>query len=188
MVAIVVAIATGLTIDAAGLGSEHWRHHFVDRQLGLATDIAMFLFGLLFLVWFHRARINAEQSGWRQRRARAWTFWGWIIPIANLFVPFQLMGDIWRAALPAEERSKRGGIHVLWWVTWLLSDLYVGSRPRHDSGWPLVLLSSWPRQVLLIVSGLTLAAIIRIVSTSPVGYPPPFTPDPMPGLPTASAF
>ena len=57
----------------------------------------IFAAGIVFVVWFRRARINAEGHGWRQRRARGWAFWGWGVPIANPWIPFQLMGDIWRA-------------------------------------------------------------------------------------------
>ena len=58
----------------------------------------------LFVVCFYRARINAERYGYRQRRARGWAIWGWIVPIVNLWFPFQIMGDIWRAGLPAVQK------------------------------------------------------------------------------------
>lgn len=47
------------------------------------------------------------------KRARGWTFWGWIVPIVNLWFPFQLMGDIphWRAGPPAERRGGGAGQH-----------------------------------------------------------------------------
>lgn len=31
----------------------------------------------------------------------------WFVPVANLWVPFQMMADIWRAGLPAQARANR---------------------------------------------------------------------------------
>jgi hypothetical protein len=67
----------------------------VLSRVGLVATV------ILFLVWFRRARINAERSSWRQRRARAWAFWGGSShrrPVDSL----QIMGDIWRAGLPPQ--------------------------------------------------------------------------------------
>ena len=74
-------------------------------------------------MWFYRARINAERHGYPQQRARGWAFWGWIVPIVNLWFPFQIMGDIWRAGLPAEQRGETAWLPALWWTSWLLSGL-----------------------------------------------------------------
>jgi len=84
-------------------------HYFTDFQLDTAADITIAGLSILFAVWFYRARINAERHGYRQRHARGWAFWGWIVPIVNLWFPFQIMGDIWRAGLPAEQRRETAG-------------------------------------------------------------------------------
>ncbi len=42
------------------------------------SRIALVVTVIVFLIWFRRARINAERSSWRQRRARGWAFWGWV--------------------------------------------------------------------------------------------------------------
>lgn len=75
---------------------------------------------VVFLVWFYEARVSAEGSGWPQRRARGWVFWGWVIPIASLWVPLQIMRDIWRASLPPSSRSKAAWLPSVWWISWLL--------------------------------------------------------------------
>jgi hypothetical protein len=74
----------------------------------------MFGLGILFIVWFRRARINAGHRGWRQRRALGWTFWGWVLPVVSLWIPFQIMGDIWRAGLPARKRRNVAWLPALW--------------------------------------------------------------------------
>jgi hypothetical protein len=178
-------------------GGQPWASHLSSR-VGDAGGAAFFLTAIVFVVWFRRARINAESSSWRQRRARGWTLWGWIIPIADLFVPFQLMGDIWRAGLPPTQRGKTAWLPALWWTAWLLSQLYeaggqrswISSGPSQSgssSGLSLSLpgASSFSLCVLAI-SGALLIAIIRAVSAAPVaGAPAAAAPNPPCGDPRA---
>jgi uncharacterized protein DUF4328 len=95
-----------------------WQEHgtVVASWLDTAGSLMIPGFAVLFVVWFRRARINAERHGYRQRRARGWTFWGWFVPIVSLWFPFQLMGDIWRAGLPAERRGRTAWLPALWWT------------------------------------------------------------------------
>jgi hypothetical protein len=121
LLAVVVAfICTRLALQLLSPGSAQY---FTDFRLDKAADITIFGLSILFVVWFYRARINAEWHGYPQRRARGWAFWGWIVPIANLWFPFQIMSDIWRAGLSAEQRRKTAWLPALWWTCWLLSGL-----------------------------------------------------------------
>lgn len=128
----------------------------------------------MFVVWFRRARINAEHRGWRQRRARAWTFWGWVIPIVNLWIPFQIMGDIWRAGLPASQRHHTAWLAALWWATWLLGAVTIQTQETDYYPWPHLTVGTWSGSLcLLAVSGAAMIAIIRVVSYGPIGLPHP---------------
>ena len=144
-------------------------------QLDKAADITIFGLSILFVVWFYRARINAERHGYRQRRARGWAFWGWIVPIVNLWFPFQIMGDIWRAGLPAEQRGETAWLPALWWTCWLLSGLGIygaGSMSVNSGSVPHI--AGDPNAAslcFLAVAGAMLIAIIRTVSDGPVGSP-----------------
>jgi hypothetical protein len=127
-------IAAQLMLRAYGAASgQPWASRLSSR-VGDAGDAAYVFTGIVFVAWFRRARINAENSSWRQRRASGWTFWGWIIPIANLFVPFQLMGDIWRAGLPAARRNKTAWLPTLWWIAFLLSGIYISNGSSQSGG------------------------------------------------------
>lgn len=183
-----LALATGmivvqLVLRVYGTASgQPWASRLSPR-VGDAGDAAFVLAAIVFVVWFRRARINAESSSWRQRRARGWTLWGWIIPIASLFVPFQLMGDIWRAGLPAAQRKKTAWLPALWWTAWLLSGLGVGgqrswvssgpSQSGSSSGFSLQIQSSLPGASsfslgALAISGALLIPIIWTVNARPV--------------------
>jgi hypothetical protein len=173
---VVAAIAARLTIQSLRLGSAHWRHAVIGFRLDRAADITIFGLGILFVVWFRRARINAERHDYRQRRARGWAFWGWIVPIVNLWFPFQIMGDIWRAGLPAEQRRKIAWLPALWWTCWLLSGLSFGARAMSANSGPVPHITASTQAVSLCLLGLAgamLIAIIRTVSSGPVGSPLP---------------
>ena len=172
LLALVVAfICARLAIRLLSPGSVHY---LTDFRLDKAADITMLGLGILFLVWFYRARINAERHGYPQRRARGWAFWGWIVPIVNFWFPFQIMGDIWRAGLPAWQRSETAWLPALWWTCWLLSGLGIfGAGSMSTSGLvPHVAAGTNTASLcFLAVAGALLIAIIRTVSDGPVGSP-----------------
>jgi hypothetical protein len=173
---VVAAIVARIVIQWLSLGTAHWRRSFIDFGLDKAVDITIFVWSIVFVVWFRRARINAEGHGHRQRRARAWTFWGWLVPIVNLWFPFQIMGDIWRAGLPAAERRRTAWLPALWWTCWLFSGLSFGARAMSANSGPIPRLAADTPAVslgLLVVCGLLLIAIICEVTDGPVGSPPP---------------
>ena len=168
----IAAIAATLSLRQLGETGLRWHDTVVSHWFATFGRGTMLVLAIPFFVWFRRARINAERHGYRQRRARGWTFWGWIIPIVSLWFPFQLMGDIWRAGLPAEQRDKMAWLPALWWTCWLLSGvafgrqtssvLVAGSSSRFGDAWSASL-------YFLAAAGVLLIVIIRRVSGGPVG-------------------
>jgi Domain of unknown function (DUF4328) len=173
LLAVVVAyLCTRLAFQQLSPGS---MHYFTDFELDKAADFTIFGLSILFVVWFYRARINAERHGYSQRRARGWAFWGWIVPIVNLWFPFQIMGDIWRAGLPAGQRGETAWLPVLWWTCWLLSELGLfgaGTRLEKSGFLPHIAAGTNAGSLFfLALAGALLIAIIRTVSEGPVGSP-----------------
>jgi hypothetical protein len=173
---LVVLLAAGIALDAAILVLPKFTRG--STQAGTDTEplvvlsrVVLAATAILFLAWFRRARINAERSGWRQRRARAWVILGWIIPFANLWVPFQLMGDIWRAGLPPARWARVAWLPALWWASWLFTGVSPIRSGTPSSPWEPQFPHSWPTLGLYGCAGLTLIVIIKIVSTGPVGKP-----------------
>jgi hypothetical protein len=76
---------------------------------------------VVFLIWFYRARQNAGQLDWRQRWSPSLAIIGWFVPICFLWFPFQIMLDIWRAALPRPLRAKFPLRPAAWWACWCLA-------------------------------------------------------------------
>lgn len=174
---LVTLLASGVALAVATLTLPLLAHGYIAHQaeavITVLARVTLVATVILFLIWFRRARINAERSSWPQRRSRAWAFWGWIIPIGNLWIPFQLMADIWRAGLPPERRTSTAWLPAVWWASWLLNGVdpirtHVHSR---SAGAGPQFPHNWPTLGIYAISALTLIAIIRIVSTGPVGEP-----------------
>jgi hypothetical protein len=78
--------------------------------------------GLAFLVWLHRARVNVRALGVRRLAyGREWTVLGFLIPFLNVFRPYQVVREIWRASDPstgdplAWKRVRAPGRLAVWW-------------------------------------------------------------------------
>jgi uncharacterized protein DUF4328 len=171
---VVAAIAARLAVQLLSLGTAHWRRSLIDFRLDKAADVMIVVLSILFVVWFRRARINAERHDYPQRRARGWAFWGWIVPIVDLWFPFQIMGDIWRAGLPPGQRRKTAWLPALWWTCWLLSGVSIGARAMPPTSNPVPRIApgtTVSTLFLLAIAGATLIAIIRTVTNGPVGSP-----------------
>lgn len=88
---------------------------------------ALLAAGVLFIIWLWQARANAEQICQAQhRRARGWIIGSWICPVVNLWFPFMIVDDVYRASRPtnvpdlADLRSVPGDrVLGLWWTFWL---------------------------------------------------------------------
>jgi hypothetical protein len=106
-------------------------------EAGLASGVASALWlmatgvtGIFFLAWLYRARRNAATYGPGCVRAyRTWTVAGWLLPVANLWIPYRILADLLRAsdrpdpdALPviAAPPQRTAGITALrvWCVAW----------------------------------------------------------------------
>ncbi|MEV7088883.1 DUF4328 domain-containing protein [Streptomyces sp. NPDC093085] len=92
---------------------------------GVAQTVAMLATAVVFLVWFHRVRRNAQVlDPAAQRMAPGWAIGAWFVPFANLVLPRRIAGDIWKAS---GRRGPDGAPQVsyvlvnLWWTVYLVS-------------------------------------------------------------------
>jgi hypothetical protein len=174
LLAIVIgAIVLRLGFQQLGGDTPRWRYQQTIGVLDNVANFTIFVLSIVFVLWFHRARINAAILGYRQRHSPGWTFWCWVVPIVNLWFPFQIMGGIWRAGLPARRRHL-APLPALWWTCWLASGLTHGMSGKSANSGLSPRLSAntlpWSLFILAIDGGL-LIAIIRAVSAGSVGSP-----------------
>jgi hypothetical protein len=78
--------------------------------------------GIVWIIWFYRARRNVEAwSPVFQRRSTGWSIGAWFCPIVNLWFPYVIAKDI----LDDTERREHGSrlarpgrpLLVLWWLS-----------------------------------------------------------------------
>ncbi|MGW1064385.1 DUF4328 domain-containing protein [Streptomyces aureus] len=72
---------------------------------------------LLFILWLDSMRSLAD-AVWPQgqRRHRAWVFFGWLIPLGQLFIPKMFINDLWAAAQPETRRRRGSPLLTVWWL------------------------------------------------------------------------
>ncbi|MEU6573272.1 DUF4328 domain-containing protein [Streptomyces sp. NPDC046805] len=76
------------------------------------------LCGFVFVAWLWRVRDNGVAlSRERPRYPGFWVYLGWVLPIANLWVPRGLVADAYRASAPG--RRLPTALNV-WWALWLV--------------------------------------------------------------------
>ncbi|WP_328743393.1 DUF4328 domain-containing protein [Streptomyces caniferus] len=86
----------------------------------MATTVAT---AVVFVVWFHRTRVNAEVFAPEYHvKKRAWAIWGWVVPVANLWFPRQIAADIWNASADGKSRSR--ALLNGWWLLWILNLIF----------------------------------------------------------------
>lgn len=58
---------------------------------------------ILFLRWIHRARTNLGAMGAAGLKySPAWSVWSFFVPILNVYRPFQVVREIWKASEPVD--------------------------------------------------------------------------------------
>jgi uncharacterized protein DUF4328 len=127
--------AYGLVRDyVAGTGVTESDLTAADDTIAMVARVflaALLAAGVLFIIWLWQARLNAEQLCIAQhRRAKGWIIGSWICPVVNLWFPFMIVDDAYRASRPtnvpdlADLRSVPGNRTLgLWWTFWLTGAL-----------------------------------------------------------------
>ncbi|GAA5010767.1 DUF4328 domain-containing protein [Streptomyces siamensis] len=105
---------------------------YVDNPLVEADTYFRNLMGwrtgllLVALVQFSICLANVRDVAdvlWRQgqRRRRAWLVFGWVIPVAQLFVPKMFVNDLWAAGQPESRRGRGHPLLTAWWLSVLVA-------------------------------------------------------------------
>ena len=106
-------------------------------------------------MWIHRAHRNLPSLGVSGLRySPGWAVGGFFVPILNLFRPFQVTTEIWKASDPipdvndslAWQSAPTSPLVIFWWVLFLLSG-FIGNIVLQISlqaeTWSEILTASW---------------------------------------------
>ncbi len=83
--------------------------------------------GLAAVIWTAGVRANTERLSYaRHTLSAVWAWLGWILPIANLWIPFQVLRDIDRASDPSQTPGTEPTttrhlprLLAVWWASFL---------------------------------------------------------------------
>ncbi|ROV67524.1 DUF4328 domain-containing protein [Streptomyces globisporus] len=109
-----------------------------EALYGIATisqGVALPAAGVVFIIWFHRTRRNAEVfDASVQRMGPGWAVGGWFVPVANFWFPYRVASGVWEASA---QTSRDGGWRTvsrtplnLWWGAWVVSLLFTRVTER----------------------------------------------------------
>ncbi|MGW1871482.1 DUF4328 domain-containing protein [Streptomyces mauvecolor] len=149
-----------------------------SRAVALPAFVANLAAAVVFLVWLWRARINSESSGGpgSHRHKRGMVVYGWMTPVANLWIPYRVVSDIWRASAP--RRNAPRGLVTTWWVLFAADTAlspalarYYHSKPTEPTLRTTADLST-ASAVLEVVAGVLIIVIIARVTRWQTATPP----------------
>ncbi|MEU4346205.1 DUF4328 domain-containing protein [Streptomyces sp. NPDC023838] len=94
------------------------------EMTGSVQLAAMGVTAVVFIIWFHRVRSNADAFAQDVcTRTRGWAVGGWFVPIGNLWIPYTIAREVWTAsAQTAPDGSWREASErpiTTWWWTWV---------------------------------------------------------------------
>ncbi|MFG3409061.1 DUF4328 domain-containing protein [Streptomyces sp. NPDC048142] len=126
-------LATDGSLDVYGADGR-----LAERLYGiaaLAQGTGLVATAVVFIIWFHRTRRNAEVfDAGVQRMGPGWAVGGWFVPLANFWLPYRVAGGIWEAS--AQTRPDGGWRTVprtplnLWWSAWVATLLFSRATGR----------------------------------------------------------
>lgn len=130
VVAVAVVFNLGQALDSSqGLsGYSIERIERIEQWVNIVEGLTRLVYLatiVVFIVWFYRVRGNAQVfAPDLLTRGRGWAIGGWFIPIGNLFIPFGIAAEVWRASR---------------------KDPYIGAEPPFNpvNLWWTALLASW---------------------------------------------
>jgi len=157
----------GSSSFSAGL----WGRELLAQVGGIGNMVA----GVLFLLWFHRACVNARNLGLPQRRDPSVATASFVIPVVNLWWPYESTCDLLPPGDPARP-------HVLrWWLLWIVGGfvatfvVILGALVSTTLGWVLLVVPA----VQLVAAALAARQVVSDVGAAhrslagPAGASPP---------------
>ena len=125
--ALVVQIEGGDAVSQAEVAALYDR----EATIGKLAGTLFVLTAIAFLMWVHRSHRNLSALGAQGLKfTPGWAVGWWFIPILNLFQPFRIIREIWRASDPsvaigtAWRAAPSSPLIGWWWGLFLASVVY----------------------------------------------------------------
>lgn len=99
--------------------------------IGIVQTISLIVLGVLFIMWFRRAYVNAGSISDRKlKHDDSWTIWGFVVPIISLWYPYSIATEINEKMDRFLVTNKKGDIPAtigwvigLWWTFYIIKNV-----------------------------------------------------------------
>ncbi|MFY9620206.1 MAG: DUF4328 domain-containing protein [Pyrinomonadaceae bacterium] len=96
--------------------------------LGLTAVAVYIATVVVFLMWLYRVSNNVVAFGAPRQTSAGWAVGSFFVPIANLFIPYQAIREIWQKSDPTPTDAfsyvmSPPGFFPAWWGFWLASNV-----------------------------------------------------------------
>jgi hypothetical protein len=133
-------VVTFLEIQAldryrSGVGSLQEATDAIDRSrpVGIVVVVIYLSTVIMWLVWQHRAQSNLHALAVpRLTFSPGWAVGWWLIPIANLWKPFQTVRELWKASTGDEKwwAVPTSSVIGWWWACWVVFNFLYNTTIR----------------------------------------------------------
>ena len=101
------------------------------QSSSLAFLVLQLAVPLVFIVWAWRATKNLESWGAPLQRGPKWAIGAWFVPLAGLWIGYQVVRDAWRLVPTSEEAyPERNNPWSIAWIAYLISNVLTGFGSR----------------------------------------------------------
>jgi hypothetical protein len=101
-------------------------HLFIGQIVLVSQGTMLILTAIAFMTWLYRSRANLRAFGTRRLRySRNWAVFGFLIPVLNLFRPYQVTREVWQASDPSTtdpfdwKEIETPHLIRIWWGTFV---------------------------------------------------------------------
>jgi hypothetical protein len=148
----------------------------IDRSGVVGIVVAAVYLGtiVIWLVWQHRGQANLHALSIRGLTfSPGWAVGWWLIPVANLWKPFQTVRELWKASSGDEAWWRIATWPVIgwWWACWIAFNILYNATIRFwgsDSATLEALIAgdwfSIMGDVVSLVAGILAISIVRVVT------------------------
>ncbi|WP_103530314.1 DUF4328 domain-containing protein [Streptomyces sp. SM11] len=111
-----------------GWGVGTWPRSPVGLSRAVTALLGVVIAAVVFVIWFHRTRRNAEVfDAGVQRMGPGWAVGGWFVPVANFWFPYRVASGVWEASAQTRSDGWRTVPRTplnLWWSAWVATLLF----------------------------------------------------------------
>lgn len=141
-----------------------------DNTLNAVNGIVLVLYlatGIVWIIWFYRARKNVDAWGARQVRfGPGWAIGGWICPIVNFWFPYLIAKDVLAdSERPADDAGwqRRGSpLLIAWWIGYVAL-LVIGFVDRAQDPNTLDELTTYTNLIIAAIAIRVVTAVLAIL-------------------------